>query len=549
MQATLSASALKPFTRALTCLSRYGDDLVIHADAEYLSLSTTNSSLSAYCRFKYSTRFFSKYRVGNGVNGVQGSSTSVTGDDVKGQLLAKTLLSILKHRTIDKAVERCELSILEGRPQSEDELDDDRDSLESRLIIKLHCKLGIVKTHRLALLIPNSLLSPGVPDSQNESHLTIGPRAVRDITEHFPSGRSMKSDPQLVWTFGETDVDVKSLESSLDTKGRTQLATELTISADEFDVYEIFSAPVTIAFHLREFNATIAFAEATGSALDLRFTDPAAPLFIGVEGDESEYLFVISTSQIQGSTNTHPQINPRVNTRKRTLHDVPVDEQQASTASGSRQLSEHPREDKVRKSMRAALRTDATPGPSSSGGIATSQAGSRSDGDFDYAPPSFVPVPGPSNVSQQHCSLDDFHPVPADLGRVGDTYFDVNMEADGPSPDIDYSGSGKKPAEPLFYPGSPTTPRPSHPNRARQSYTLSQLPRVREQTARELSPGGEYTTEEGLNAILEGEEAGLGVLTQGVEGRSSLELFEDEFGPTQEGDCEGRKTFQPLFED
>ena len=38
--------------------------------------------------------------------------------------------------------------------------------------------------------------------------------------------------------------------------GRGQLATELTISADEFDVYEIFSAPLTIAFHLREFNVS-----------------------------------------------------------------------------------------------------------------------------------------------------------------------------------------------------------------------------------------------------------------------------------------------------
>ena len=35
--------------------------------------------------------------------------------------------------------------------------------------------------------------------------------------------------------------------------GRAQLATELTISAEEFDVYNIF-APTTIAFHLREFN-------------------------------------------------------------------------------------------------------------------------------------------------------------------------------------------------------------------------------------------------------------------------------------------------------
>jgi cell cycle checkpoint control protein RAD9A len=134
---------------------------------------------------------------------------------------------------------------------------------------------GIVKTHRLPLLVPSSLLSPGVPESENESRLTIGPRAIKDITEHFSSGRGMKNDPQLVWTFGETDVVVKSLESSIDAKGalhacihvstvfrnqlagRAQLATELTISADEFDVYEIYAPPITIAFHLREFNVCL----------------------------------------------------------------------------------------------------------------------------------------------------------------------------------------------------------------------------------------------------------------------------------------------------
>ena len=35
--------------------------------------------------------------------------------------------------------------------------------------------------------------------------------------------------------------------------------------------------------------------------LDLRFTDPAAPLFIAIEGDATETLFVISTSQVQGA--------------------------------------------------------------------------------------------------------------------------------------------------------------------------------------------------------------------------------------------------------
>ncbi|KAJ7084342.1 Rad9-domain-containing protein [Mycena belliarum] len=318
MQATLDASALKPFTRALACLARYGEDLSIYATPETLSLSTTNSSKSAYCRFKYVRQFFSKYSVG--------SPDSWANDDeevaVTGQLLTKSLLSILRHKTVEKSVERCELSIVEGTPPAAERSGEDQDGLESKLIIRLHCKHGVVKTHRLLLLTLTSFLAPGVPDAENESHLTVGPRAVRDMIEHFPVPKGTRADPQLIWNFGESEVEVKSLESSLDTKGRNQLSTELTISADEFDVYDIYSTPTTIAFHLREFNATIAFAESMSLALELRFTDPAAPLFIDVEGDNADTLFVISTSQVPGAP-VPSQVPP--NPKKREREETPRD--------------------------------------------------------------------------------------------------------------------------------------------------------------------------------------------------------------------------------
>jgi cell cycle checkpoint control protein RAD9A len=58
----------------------------------------------------------------------------------------QSLLSILKHRTIEKTVDRCELSIVEGVLPAQgadyDDGDEDRDSLESKLIVRLHCKHG-----------------------------------------------------------------------------------------------------------------------------------------------------------------------------------------------------------------------------------------------------------------------------------------------------------------------------------------------------------------------------------------------------------------------
>lgn len=79
--------------------------------------------------------------------------------------------------------------------------------------------LGVIKTHRLLLLTLTSFLAPGVPDAYNESHLTVGPRVIRDMIEHFPVPKGPRSDPQLIWNFGESDVEVKSYESSLDAKG------------------------------------------------------------------------------------------------------------------------------------------------------------------------------------------------------------------------------------------------------------------------------------------------------------------------------------------
>lgn len=82
---------------------------------------------------------------------------------------------------------------------------------------------GVIKTHRLLLLIPTVLMAPQLPmpSPSYGSHLTIGPKALKDMIEHFPSakGASGKTDPQLVWCFGDEEVRVRSWETSVDSKG------------------------------------------------------------------------------------------------------------------------------------------------------------------------------------------------------------------------------------------------------------------------------------------------------------------------------------------
>ncbi|OCH96237.1 hypothetical protein OBBRIDRAFT_765738 [Obba rivulosa] len=321
MQAVLDAASLKHLTRALTCLAKYGDELTVHATPERLTISSTNSSQSAYGRFRYPSTFFSRYRV----TAEPGPSDVEEVPVVAGQLPTKSLLTILRHRGVEKTVDKCELSLHDGGIAGQD--DEESDTLESRLTVRLHCKHGVIKTHRLLLQAPTGLLAPGAPDAPHESRATIGPRALKDMLEHFPSTKGAKGDAQLVWTFGDTDVQVRSFETGSDAKGVPQLSTELTISADEFDTYSVYPTPFTIAFHLREFSGTIAFAEGAALPLALRFTDPAAPLFIDLPDDPAEVLFVLATTRPPGGAS---QIR---STRGASAVSPPVVQRAGSSAS------------------------------------------------------------------------------------------------------------------------------------------------------------------------------------------------------------------------
>ncbi|EMD39207.1 hypothetical protein CERSUDRAFT_104454 [Gelatoporia subvermispora B] len=325
MQAVLDAASLKHLTRALFCLARYGDELTIHASPEQLTISTTNSSLSAFGRFKYPSAFFSRYSLTAGAD----PDDVDAGPNVSGQLPTKSLLSILKHKGVEKTVDKCELSIRDAEHPAPGQHDEENDTLESRLTVRLHCKHGVTKTHRLLLQASTGLRAPGVPDASHESRATVGPRALKDMLDHFPSTKGARGDSQLVWSFGDTDVQVRSFES--DMKGSSQLATELTISVDEFDQYDVYPTPLTVAFHLREFNATIAFAEGGSVPLALRFTDAASPLFIELPDDPTETLFVLATTHAPGgSSQAHSDRSTR-----RPPAPRPVVERAGSSRSGT----------------------------------------------------------------------------------------------------------------------------------------------------------------------------------------------------------------------
>ncbi|PPQ84592.1 hypothetical protein CVT25_015795 [Psilocybe cyanescens] len=508
MQATLDAFSLKALTRALTCLSKYGDELSVYATSDFLSLSSTNSSKSAYCRFKYERQFFSRYKLTASDENVLGSEAE-DNQNVTGQLMTKSFLSILKHRTVEKSVERCELSIVEGNAD-EGEGDEDRDSLESKLIVRLHCKHGVIKTHRLLLLIPMTLMVPGVPDNTNESRLIIGPKTLKDLLEHFPVAKGARSDPQLVWTFDNGEVSLKSMESSVDSRGRGQLSTEISITTQEFDIYELYEAPTTIAFHLREFTATIAFADSMSLPLEMRFTDPSAPLFIDIEGDLIEVLFVISTSHVPGVTAATQYNSQNINIKKR--------ERAQSTA-------ETPR---VKRPMKAVQVM--APGIDYNKSNSNSRAGSHIDGSMP--PPSVIPNRGSYSAMQSQNS-----------GR--------SVKSPGPSSShgqrLGPPQSVKK--EPLFLPSSQMSAADEEVLRSTglglENMDSAELAELLEGEGEEVDFS--YMSQQPPLASLSPEErTGGSDYDMQVDDQDSFELAG--LSATQEEE-DADKTFQPLFED
>lgn len=54
---------LKAFTKALACVAKYGDEMLIHSKVDSLVLTSMNQAKSAFCSFTFNRAFFQKYAV------------------------------------------------------------------------------------------------------------------------------------------------------------------------------------------------------------------------------------------------------------------------------------------------------------------------------------------------------------------------------------------------------------------------------------------------------------------------------------------------------
>ncbi|XP_004852300.1 cell cycle checkpoint control protein RAD9A isoform X2 [Heterocephalus glaber] len=281
MKCVVMGSNVKVLGKAVHSLSRIGDELYLEPLDDGLSLRTVNSSRSAYACFLFAPLFFQQYQA------------ATPGQDLlRCKILMKSFLSIFRSLVmLEKTVEKCCISL------------NDRSSC---LVVQLHCKYGVRKTHNLSFQDCECLQAVFNPAScphvlrapariLGEAVLPFPP-ALAEVTLGIGRGRRV-----ILRSYQEEEADstVKAM------------MTEMSIGEEDFQQLQ---APegIAITFCLKEFRGLLSFAESANLPVSIHFDAPGRPAIFTLEDSLLDGHFVLATlleldphSQDLGSSQLH----------------------------------------------------------------------------------------------------------------------------------------------------------------------------------------------------------------------------------------------------
>ncbi|XP_023566379.1 cell cycle checkpoint control protein RAD9A isoform X2 [Octodon degus] len=351
MKCVVTGSNVKVLGKAVHSLSRIGDELYLEPLDDGLSLRTVNSSRSAYACFLFAPLFFQQYQ-----------PTTPGQDLLRCKILMKSFLSIFRSLAmLEKTVEKCYISL------------NDRSSC---LVVQLHYKYGVKKTHNLSFQDCESLQAVFSPAScphvlrapariLGEAVLPF-PLALAEVTLGIGRGRRV-----ILRSYQEKE------EADSTTKA---MVTEMSIGEEDFQQLQ---APegVAITFCLKEFRGLLSFAESANLPLTIHFDAPGRPAIFTIEDSLLDGHFVLATlleldihSQDQSSSEPHQQARSTAHQDNFASDDIDSYMIAMETTVGS-------------EGSRALPSVSLTPGPQHH-----SNPGPDSEEDEDEAEPS--PVPG-----------------------------------------------------------------------------------------------------------------------------------------------------------
>ncbi|NWH84776.1 RAD9A protein, partial [Aegithalos caudatus] len=245
-------------------LSRIGDELYLEPTESGLSLRAVNSSRSGFASFLFAPLFFQLYEPGSA-----GPDTEL----FRCKVHMKSFLGIFRSLpSLEKSVGKC-LILLKPRA--------------SRLVLQLHCKHGVTKTHNLAFQECERLQA--VFDTQScASRLCAPARVLAEAVVHFP--------PTLAEvTLGTGPGGKISLRNYVEDEAEPSktMVTELWLAEDEFQ-----SVAVAPGSHI-----------ASNLPLTIHFDEPGRPVIFTLEDPVLEVHLVLATLSDLPDTSRSPSTN------------------------------------------------------------------------------------------------------------------------------------------------------------------------------------------------------------------------------------------------
>ncbi|XP_011225843.1 cell cycle checkpoint control protein RAD9A isoform X1 [Ailuropoda melanoleuca] len=291
MKCLVTGGNVKVLGKAVHSLSRIGDELYLEPLEDGLSLRTVNSSRSAYACFLFAPLFFQQYQ-----------AAAPGQEALRCKILMKSFLAVFRSlATVEKSVERCCIS-LNGR--------------SSRLVVQLHCRYGVRKTHNLSFQDCESLQA--VFDPALCSHVLRAPaRVLGEAVLPFPPALA---EVTLGIGCGRRVILRSYQEEEADSTVKA-MVTEMSIGEEDFQQLQAQEG-VAITFCLKEFRVRfplahspprppcpargltvlllpsqglLSFAESANLSLSVHFDAPGRPAIFAVKDSLLDGHFVLAT--------------------------------------------------------------------------------------------------------------------------------------------------------------------------------------------------------------------------------------------------------------
>ncbi|XP_059004897.1 cell cycle checkpoint control protein RAD9A isoform X1 [Mustela lutreola] len=264
MKCLVTGGNVKVLGKAVHSLSRIGEELYLEPLEDGLSLRTVNSSRSAYACFLFAPLFFQQYQ------------PAAPGQEApRCKILMKSFLAAFRSLAmVEKSVEKCCIS-LNGR--------------SSRLVVQLHCRYGVRKTHNLSFQDCESLQA--IFDPALCSHVLRAPaRVLGEAVLPFPPALA---EVTLGIGCGRRVILRSYQEEEADSSVRA-MVTEMSIGEEDFQQLQAQEG-AAITFCLKEFRGLLSFAESANLSLSIHFDAPGRPAIFAVKDSLLDGHFVLAT--------------------------------------------------------------------------------------------------------------------------------------------------------------------------------------------------------------------------------------------------------------